>query len=825
MDNTDDDNNNRNITNIHNTHNDSNINIENSIDDDKNIDTENDENININNDDDNNSKRINNRRNQRRRVRYANDPNTNERNQSRRERYANDPNRNDKNKKRLELIAKDKAERNQERQVRYANDPNRHEKNRSRRVKIASDPNRAEKNRHRRGKEARNPEKAKKIQERRERYANDPNKAENNRRRREKEAEDPQKVTKKQKRREIYANDPDRAEKNRRRREREELKASESRYITTSQAFRKTYFVTLTLSLFSLLLIFWLIQQRQELQQGQQAQELVVGSMHRIQEDDETKQNTVEHSSNRRRDSSNGTKMQPPDNDRRPAYMTPLQQVKQRLQISTRRLREQEISMDALEETHLAEIEEDYELSKRQEQLAAQRFEEANQRTKEANEITKECNRLAIDANRVAKRTEEKRERMLELRQSRQKRIATQSVARAKEEVEEARRAMEEISVAHMNPSHTAVPSPLVDRTVPTAETISEESPLSIEADEIDSEADKIDCETDEVDNEADEIDPGRCLFQSARDDSPDRESPPGRESHTIIHESVEKAKEVPQVTSPVIQKRASVYKHKDWPNRAVRFGRQPGPSPTQDPLSDVQPMGVMGSPAPLWSAQEENLSVVQHIIKYSHEHPSPSFPIPDPGVKFYNPNEPRLFNILEDDLDEHERAQYLDLNNASFTDPKVLDPEEDSEDARNAEDAIGSDGGNDPSNLTSLNEAFACAPQLAELSPKSTLMSMKTKINLTKGIRWIKYDTQESVKDTVRHLFEIKLWGPNEELLHDVTLFVLCQKLGVTCTGGKKRADMLSRLREFRDPDQLVSMERNWQLPGKYKNYFGIPL
>eukprot|EP00977_Amphora_coffeiformis_P013453 scaffold3537_cov167-Amphora_coffeaeformis.AAC.2 len=76
-----------------------------------------------------------------------------------------------------------------------------------------------------------------------------------------------------------------------------------------------------------------------------------------------------------------------------------------------------------------------------------------------------------------------------------------------------------------------------------------------------------------------------------------------------------------------------------------------------------------------------------------------------------------------------------------------------------------------------------------------------------------------------VRHFWESNLWGLNEEGLHDITLFVLCQKLGVTTTLGKTRANMLSQLREFRNPDKQVGEVRGWKLPSKYNGFSGFSL
>ena len=79
-------------------------------------------------------------------------------------------------------------------------------------------------------------------------------------------------------------------------------------------------------------------------------------------------------------------------------------------------------------------------------------------------------------------------------------------------------------------------------------------------------------------------------------------------------------------------------------------------------------------------------------------------------------------------------------------------------------------------------------------------------------------------MKDIVRYLFETNAWGSNEELLPYITIIVLCQKLGVTSTGGKRRVDMRSKIREFRDPEEEASVERTWKLPNKCQKYFGLP-
>eukprot|EP00977_Amphora_coffeiformis_P006136 scaffold1325_cov138-Amphora_coffeaeformis.AAC.14 len=69
---------------------------------------------------------------------------------------------------------------------------------------------------------------------------------------------------------------------------------------------------------------------------------------------------------------------------------------------------------------------------------------------------------------------------------------------------------------------------------------------------------------------------------------------------------------------------------------------------------------------------------------------------------------------------------------------------------------ASADDDDDDDDKLESLRKIFTCAPQLAEVSSKSYMMSLETKTNLKWGIRWIKFDTQENVKDMVRHLFGV---------------------------------------------------------------------
>uniref|UniRef100_A0A7S3L4K3 Uncharacterized protein n=1 Tax=Amphora coffeiformis TaxID=265554 RepID=A0A7S3L4K3_9STRA len=243
-----------------------------------------------------------------------------------------------------------------------------------------------------------------------------------------------------------------------------------------------------------------------------------------------------------------------------------------------------------------------------------------------------------------------------------------------------------------------------------------------------------------------------------------------------------------------------------------------------------------------------------------NHNQPSPSFHIRDPGFQFPKINESRPIDILERDLDSDDETNVTDVqeqdqegaeevsgDTGELSDDDADVPDVQEQNQEGAEKALGDKGGlvgikdddgqvlgyasaddddDDDDKLESLRKIFTCAPQLAEVSSKSYMMSLETKTNLKWGIRWIKFDTQENVKDMVRHLLGIKLWGPSEELLHDITLFVFCQKLGITCSGGKRRLDMLAHLREFRDPDrELVLSERSWQFPNKYKEYFGLPL
>eukprot|EP00977_Amphora_coffeiformis_P013452 scaffold3537_cov167-Amphora_coffeaeformis.AAC.1 len=453
-------------------------------------------------------------------------------------------------------------------------------------------------------------------------------------------------------------------------------------------------------------------------------------------------------------------------------YMTPLQHA-------TRRWQEE--SMDALQETQLAELETDFELSKTYDRTMSQRFNELNQRNQE-------LHKLAIDAKQASTLTEQRRQRILDLRHSQQTRIASRKLTRMEREVQEAR----ELYLAHMNPSE-AVTTPVIDRNRAVhlngstvegefhqghrrlfhdfgRDIVNKKNPHEIftTASHVDnSQTRYITFSTAMGDEE---------VFSLATEDeetfataageeetfSTDTKEPRGTASED--DESLAIEMKEPQATamgedeSPATEaeNNGAISSHSPvfnvgighWVTQDVQFGRT-NRTPSRDPLLMKQATTAMASSSPLMAALLKSPSVIQYLMDstYSNSRQSPSIRIPDPGYFSPNPNEYRPFNILEDDL-EDSKSHVLEVDTGCSQDTKSYDILQDANEEEGVDDDDDDEGGEDFGEEEDtgvyvgwLQEALVCESELVEL--KSGLMPHKTTTTLTVGIRWIKYDTQ----------------------------------------------------------------------------------